>query len=212
MNTPDPHAATRQTVALLETIERSIQALDSDQIDDTARIIARVAIQGGRLFLAGSGGGAAHASHAACDFRKLCGLEAYCVSDNTAELTARVNDDGWESSYANWLKGSRLGRHDALMIISVGGGSTDPPVSTNLVAAMELARGVGAAILAVVGRGGGYAGRVADVAVLIACDRPEFVTPTTEAVQSVVLHALAVHPLLAVQKAKWEGIADAENT
>jgi len=191
---------------LLATTVQSIQALDSDQIDDTARIIARVAIQGGRLFLAGSGGGAAHASHAACDFRKLCGLEAYCVSDNAAELTARVNDDGWESSYANWLKGSRLNNRDALMVISVGGGSVCPVVSPNLVDAMDLARSVGAAILAVVGRGGGHAGRVADVAVLIPCDRPEFVTPVTEALQSVVLHALAVHPLLAVQKAKWEGI------
>jgi D-sedoheptulose 7-phosphate isomerase len=195
------------TTDLLAATVRSIEALDPDQIDDTARILARVRTVGGRLFIAGSGGGAAHASHACADFRKLCGIEAYCVSDNAAELTARVNDDGWDSSYAKWLIGSSLSGRDALMIISVGGGSADPPVSLNLVDAMELARGVGAAILAVVGRGGGYAGRVADVAVLIQCDRPEFVTPTTEAVQSVVLHALAVHPLLATQKAKWEGLS-----
>ena len=194
------------TTDLLATTVRSIQALDSDQIDDTAKILARVKINRGRLFLAGSGGGAAHASHATCDFRKLCGIEAYCVSDNAAELTARVNDDGWETSYANWLKGSRLDRHDALMVISVGGGSVCPPVSPNLVDAMDLARSVGAAILAVVGRGGGHAGRIADVAVLIWCGDFDVVTPVTEAVQSVVLHALAVHPLLAVQKAKWEGI------
>jgi D-sedoheptulose 7-phosphate isomerase len=194
------------TTNLLDCCVRSIQGLDHEQIDDAARILSRVRRERGRLFLAGSGGGAAHASHACCDFRKLCGIEAYCVSDNAAELTARVNDDGWESSYANWLRVPRLDRNDALLIVSVGGGSTHPPVSTNLVTAMEFARSLGAATLAVVGRDGGHAGRVADVAVLIPCDRPEFVTPVTEAVQSVVLHALAVHPLLAILKAKWEGL------
>lgn len=195
------------TTDLLAATIRSIQALDPEQIDDAARILARVRRENGRLFLAGSGGGAAHASHAACDFRKLCNIEAYCVSDNAAELTARVNDDSWESSYANWLRASRLDRHDALLVVSVGGGCSEPPISTNLVEAVELARSRGTAILAVVGRNGGHVGHVADVAILIPCDKPEFVTPVTESVQSCVLHALAVHPMLATQKAKWEGLS-----
>lgn len=195
------------TQDILAATVRSIQALDHQAIDRMADTLTAVRTAGGRLFLAGSGGGSAHASHGAADFRKLCGLEAYCVSDNVAELTARTNDDGWETAYLEWLRGSRIRPDDALLVVSVGGGSCHPPVSRNLVAAIDHAVKIGATVLAIVGRDGGHAMLYAHVTVLVPCDVPDLVTPVTEAVQSVVFHALAVHPRLAVQKAKWEGLA-----
>lgn len=199
------------TQDLLAATIRSIQALDPARINRMADALARVRAFGGRLFLLGNGGGHSHASHATCDFRKLCGIEAYCVGDNVSELTARVNDDGPETAAVNWLRGSQLQASDALLVVSVGGGSVEPPVSLNVVRAVEYAVAREADVLAIVGnarsRFGGYAGQQAYVTVLIPCDVPELVTPVTEGVQSVVLHALASHPLLQIQKAKWEGLA-----
>ena len=194
------------TIDLLAATVRSIQALSVLNIDQMADELAKVRQREGRLFIAGSGGGAAHASHACADFRKLCSLEAYCCSDNVAELTARVNDDGWTTSYAEWLRCSLFCEHDALLVISVGGGDFHRHVSPQLVAAVNLARDAEATVLAIVGRDGGHAYRNSDVTVLVPCDVPELVTFVTEGVQSVVLHALAVHPLLAINKAKWEGL------
>lgn len=195
------------TQDLLAATVRSLQALDHQAIDRIADTLTAVRNAGGRLFVMGNGGGAGHASHAVCDFRKLCQIEAYCPTDNASELTARVNDDDWETAYLEWLRGSRVGQYDAVLVVSVGGGSEHPPISSNLVKAAWHARGRSAQVLAIVGRDGGRLAQIADVTVLVPCDVPDLVTPVTEAVQSVVFHALAVHPRLAVQKAKWEGLA-----
>lgn len=192
---------------LLTATIRSIENLNPEAIDRMADALASVRNLGGRCFILGNGGGAGHASHAVCDFRKLCHIEAYCPTDNASELTARVNDDGWETAYLEWLRGSRVGHHDAVLAISVGGGSEHPPISANLVKAAWHARGRSAQVLVIVGRDGGRLAQIAHVTVLVPCDVPDLVTPVTEGVQSVVLHALAVHPRLAVNKAKWEGLA-----
>jgi D-sedoheptulose 7-phosphate isomerase len=194
------------TADYLSACRNALETLDHDTVDRMAEILRETAELGGRLFCLGSGGGAAHASHAAADFRKLCGLEAYCPSDNVAELTARINDEGWETTYVEWLRGSNLATDDVLLIISVGGGSLEPPVSPQLVRAIQHALSVGAAVLAIVGRDGGYAGQAAHQTVVIRCPVPGFVTPVTEGIQSIVLHALCSHERLQVRKAKWEGL------
>jgi D-sedoheptulose 7-phosphate isomerase len=187
------------TVAVIERIDR-------DQVEATVEVLARVRERGGRLFLCGSGGGAGHASHAACDFRKLCGLEAYAVTDNVSELTARVNDEGWDSSYAEWLRASRISSDDCLFVFSVGGGDEVRGVSVNLVAAMDLARERGAAIAGVAGRDGGALARSADACVVIPTVEATFVTPQTEGLQAVMWHLVVSHPTLAMHEAKWESI------
>lgn len=184
----------------------ALEAIDHETLDRMAEILRETRQQGGRLFCLGSGGGAAHASHAAADFRKLCGLEAYCPSDNVAELTARTNDEGWETCYVEWLRGSNLGPADVLLVISVGGGSVEPPVSLQLVRAIEHARTLDAGVLAIVGRDGGAARQRAHQTILIQCPDKNFTTPVTEGLQSVVLHALCSHERLQVGKAKWEGM------
>lgn len=194
---------TQKTFDLVTEMCHSLCHLDCDAIDRMAYAIRHC----DRLFVIGSGGGAAHASHATCDFRKLCGVEAYCLSDNVAELTARVNDDGWDTAYANWLAASGLSGRDAVLVVSVGGGDLERNISPNLCRAVDLARERGAAVLAVVGRDGGHAGRHAHHTVLIPCRKPEWTTPVVEAIQSAVLHALAVHPVLQIRAAKWESTA-----
>jgi D-sedoheptulose 7-phosphate isomerase len=159
----------------------------------------------GRLFVIGVGGGAGHASHAVNDFRKLCAIESYAPSDNVSELTARVNDDGWETAYSEWLKVSRLNAADAILVFSVGGGSREHGVSVNLVCAIELAKSVGAGIYGVVGSPGGTLAELADVAVLIA-PPADLRTPLVESFQTLVWHALVSHPDLAVQEGHWESI------
>jgi D-sedoheptulose 7-phosphate isomerase len=180
--------------------------LDPARIDELARQIAEVREAGGRLFFLGLGGGAAHASHAVNDFRKLVGVEAYAPTDNVSELTARINDDGWETALTAWLQGSRLSPRDGLVIFSVGGGSPERKVSVNLVHALDYARGVGARIFGIVGRDGGYTGRVADACIVIPTVNPDHVTPHTEAFQAVVWHLLVSHPLLQRHVAKWEAL------
>jgi len=167
-------------------------------------LLATVRERGGRLFLLGVGGGAGHASHAVCDFRKICGIEAYSPSDNVSELTARVNDDGWETSYASWLRGSRISAADAVLVFSVGGGDLERNISANLVRALQYTRSIGAAICGVVGRDGGFTARVADACVLVRVPNPATVTAHTEAFQALVWHLLVSHPQLKASEMKWE--------
>jgi D-sedoheptulose 7-phosphate isomerase len=178
--------------------------LEPEQLERLATGMAEVRDGGGRLFVLGVGGSAAHAGHAVNDFRKLCGFEAYAPTDNVAELTARVNDDGWESAYAEWLRGSRLSRDDAVLALSVGGGSMEKNLSPNLVAALDHARRVGARIFAIVGRDGGYAREAADACVVIPPLVPERVTPHTEGLASVICHLLVSHPALQQSAPVWE--------
>ena len=181
-------------------------AVDPGQIDEMARALAAVRSRGGRLFLLGVGGGAGHASHAVNDFRKLCIIESYAPTDNVSELTARTNDDGWESSFTGWLEVSRLAEGDALLVFSVGGGSRERGVSVNLVNAIEHAREIGAAIFGVVGAPGGTLAQLADVAILI--EPPaDLRTPLVESFQAVIWHALVSHPELARKQGHWESLS-----
>jgi D-sedoheptulose 7-phosphate isomerase len=180
--------------------------LDAIELDTIAAGLATVRARGGRLFILGVGGGAGHASHAVNDFRKLCALESYAPTDNVSELTARTNDDGWESTFSAWLEISRLNARDALLVFSVGGGSRRRGVSVNLVAAMEAAHAAGAAIFGVAGAPGGTLAELADVAILI--EPPaQLRTPLVESFQAVVWHGLVSHPALAVKQGHWESLA-----
>ncbi len=180
--------------------------LDGDGIDAIARGLAAIRERGGRLFVIGVGGGAGHASHAVNDFRKLCAIESYAPTDNVSELTARVNDDGWDTVFTEWLSVSRLCDRDGLLAFSVGGGSRNPPVSTSLVSALERARETGASIYGVTGAPGGALAQLADVAVVVD-PPPGLRTPLVESFQAVVWHALVSHPELAVRSGHWETLA-----
>jgi D-sedoheptulose 7-phosphate isomerase len=186
-----------------ETIE-ILGALDLDAVDRVATGLAAVRERGGRLFVLGVGGSAGHASHAVNDFRKICGVEAYAPTDNVSELTARINDEGWETSLAGWLEVSRLCDADALLVFSVGGGDLERNISPNLVRAVELARETGAQVYGIVGRDGGYTGRVATAAVIIPALHAERITPHTEGLCAVVWHLLVSHPSLQRSETKWE--------
>jgi D-sedoheptulose 7-phosphate isomerase len=179
--------------------------LPVETIEAIVHGLANVRDQGGRLFILGVGGGAGHASHAVNDFRKLCHLESYAPTDNVSELTARINDDGWESAYAAWLRGSRLSDKDAVLVFSVGGGSREHQVSTNLVAALDAARDAGARIYGIVGKADGETARVADACVVVPAP-PERLTPHVESMQAVVWHLLVSHPRLSAQAGKWESL------
>ena len=190
---------------LSETTE-IISQLDTALCEKAVELLATVRAGGGRLFVLGVGGSAANASHAANDFRKLAGMECYAPTDNVSELTARTNDDGWPSVFAEWLNVSRLSEKDALLILSVGGGDLEKGVSANLVAAAQLAKERGATILGIVGRDGGYTARVADVAIVIPTVNPTNVTPHSEAFQAVVWHLWVSHPRLKLAETKWESM------
>jgi D-sedoheptulose 7-phosphate isomerase len=181
--------------------------LPSERIE--AMVDALVALRegGGRLFFLGVGGGAGHASHAVNDFRKIAGFECYAPTDNVSELTARINDDGWDSCYARWLEGSRIGPRDGVFVFSVGGGNAEKGVSVNLVRALETAKRVGAKVFGVVGRDGGYTAQVADAAIVVPTVQKDLVTPFTEAFQAVVWHLLVAHPRLQVAAMKWESVS-----
>jgi D-sedoheptulose 7-phosphate isomerase len=184
-------------------------SIDPHEVDEMARGLSAVRQRGGRLFIVGVGGGAGHASHAVNDFRKLCHLEAYAPTDNVSELTARTNDDGWDTSFSEWLAISKLSADDALLVFSVGGGSREHNVSVNVVNAIELGRERGALIYGVVGAPGGTLAEVADVAVII--DAPgDLKTPLVESYQAVVWHALVSHPELAAQRGHWETLTAAD--
>jgi D-sedoheptulose 7-phosphate isomerase len=185
---------------------RAIAAIDRSAVEAMAIKLAEVRERGGRLFLIGVGGSAGHASHATNDFRKICGFEAYCPTDNVSELTARINDEGWEGTFSTWLQSSRLKADDGLLIFSVGGGSIDPPVSANIVRALELAQARGAMITGIVGRNGGFTAQVADACVVIPTVDAELITPIVEGLAAVVWHLLVSHPALAMSKGHWEQI------
>jgi D-sedoheptulose 7-phosphate isomerase len=188
----------------LQEASRILERLDVEAIERVVDVLAQVRDRGGRLFFLGVGGSAGNCSHAVNDFRKLAGFEAYAPTDNVSELTARTNDEGWETVFAAWLAGSRLRREDAVFVFSVGGGSLEKNISANLVRALQHARTVGAAIVGVVGRDGGYTAQVADACVVIPTVNPEMITPHSEAFQAVVWHLIVSHPRLKAAPTKWE--------
>ena len=186
-----------------ETVE-VLRALDTEAVDRVAAGLTEVSARGGRLFIVGVGGSAGHASHAVNDFRKLCGFEAYAPTDNVSELTARTNDEGWDTTFSAWLAGSRIDADDAVLVFSVGGGDAERGISANIVRAVDLAREVGAAVFGVVGRDGGHTARVADAAVVIPPLHADRITPHTEGLCAVVWHLLVSHPDLQRIPTKWE--------
>ncbi|MGH8210127.1 MAG: SIS domain-containing protein [Steroidobacteraceae bacterium] len=190
----------------LQEAAEIIRRLDTAAIERVASLLAQVKADGGRLFFLGIGGSAANCSHAVNDFRKLAGVECYAPTDNVAELTARTNDDGWESVFAEWLKVSRLSPRDALFILSVGGGDAERNISPNLVCAIKLARRIGAKVTGVVGRDGGFTARAADACVIVPTVNAETVTPHSEAFQALIWHLLVSHPLLRENQTKWEAV------
>jgi D-sedoheptulose 7-phosphate isomerase len=195
------------TATYLEEAAQVIAGLDQQAIERVVDKLAGLRERGGRLFLLGVGGSAANASHAVNDFRKITHIEAYSPTDNVSELTARVNDESWESVFENWLRGSRLGRKDMILVLSVGGGDLGRNVSPNLVRAVQYARGVGATVCGIVGRDGGYTATVADACVIIPTVSNVHVTPHAEAFQAVVWHLFVSHPLLKAVQTKWESVA-----
>ena len=196
----------------LEETARVIAGLDPAVLDDIAGRLAALRQRGGRLFLLGVGGSAANASHAVNDFRKIADIEAYTPVDNVSELTARTNDEGWDTVFVNWLKGSRLRSDDMVFVLSVGGGSLEQNVSPNLVRALQYAKEVGAAIVGVVGRDGGYTAKVADACVLVPTVNPDRITPHAEACQAIVWHLLVSHPLVKTAETKWESTTSEPKT
>jgi len=183
-----------------------LQQLDTRVIDQVVALLAETRARGGRLFILGVGGSAANASHAVNDFRKIVGLEAYAPTDNVAELTARTNDEGWASVFEKWLETSRLSAPDLVCVFSVGGGNVAQNVSPNLVAALRYATQIGARIIGIVGRDGGYTAQVADACIRVPIVNPEHVTPHTEAFQAVIWHLLVSHPDLKRSQTKWESV------
>jgi D-sedoheptulose 7-phosphate isomerase len=194
------------TQAYLEETSRIAAALDRAAVDRLVEELVAARDRGGRVFVLGVGGGAGNAGHAVNDLRKLCGLEAYAPTDNVSELTARVNDDGWESTFARWLETSRLAEPDLVLVFSVGGGDRARNVSPNLVAALELAVRTGARIAGIVGRDGGFLAEVAHAAVIVPTVNPAHVTPHTEAFQAVLWHLAVSHPRLQRHAMKWESV------
>jgi D-sedoheptulose 7-phosphate isomerase len=191
----------------LDEASRIIAGLDVEAIERIAQLLAGLRGRGGRLFFLGVGGSAANCSHAVNDFRKIAGIEAYTPVDNVSELTARTNDEGWETVFVAWLKGSRLQPQDMLFILSVGGGSLEKNVSPNLVRALQYAKEIGAGIVGIVGRDGGYTAQVADAGVIVPTVNAENITPHSEAFQAVVWHLLVSHPALKAAQTKWESTA-----
>ncbi len=190
---------------LKESVE-IIQKLDAGVIERVATGLAAARDAGGRLFILGVGGSAGHASHAVNDFRKLCAFESYAPTDNVSELTARVNDEGWDTSFSEWLKVSRLGPKDAVLVFSVGGGNKEKNVSPNLVLALELAKAAKSHVFGIVGKDGGYTAKVAEACVVIPTASPDRITPHTEGLCAVVWHLLVSHPALKRAPTKWESI------
>jgi len=198
--------ATKMTYAKRHLAEAAevINRLDTDAIEKVASLLADLRARQGRLFFLGVGGSAGNCSHAVNDFRKIVGIESYAPTDNVSELTARTNDEGWDTVFVEWLKTSRLSPNDMLFIFSVGGGNLDKNISPNLVRALQHAKQVGAQVVGVVGRDGGYTATVADACVIVPTVNPETITPHSEAFQAVIWHLLVSHPLLKQKQTKWE--------
>ena len=188
----------------LDEAKRVIDGLDVQAIERMAALLEQARERGGRLFILGVGGSAANASHAVNDFRKIAGIEAYAPTDNVSELTARTNDEGWPTIFVEWLRVSRLKPEDLILVLSVGGGSLEKNVSPNLVTALQYAREVGATVIGIVGKDGGYTAQVADACVLVPTVNAETVTPHAESFQAVVWHCLVCHPLLIARANHWE--------
>ena len=185
---------------------KAIEGIDASVVEAVAQGLAGVRAGGGRLFILGVGGSAGHASHAVNDFRKICGIESYAPTDNVSELTARTNDEGWDTTFSEWLKVSQIKKNDALLIFSVGGGNREKNVSMNLVKASELAKGAGAKVFGIVGRDGGTTKAMADACVLIPVVSADRITPHTEGLCAVVWHLLVSHPVLQKSVTKWESV------
>jgi D-sedoheptulose 7-phosphate isomerase len=183
-----------------------LELLDAAAIERIAELLAEIKASAGRLFFLGVGGSAGNCSHAVNDFRKLTGIECYAPTDNVSELTARINDDGWESTFVEWLKVSRFNSNDAVFILSVGGGNVEKNISPNLVAATRHAKSIGAKVIGILGRDGGHTAQVADASVIVPTVNPETVTPHSEAFQAVIWHLLVSHPLLGPKRPKWESV------
>lgn len=188
----------------LEEVKQVAAKLDPESIENAVALLDKVRSRGGRLFILGVGGSAANASHAVNDFRKICGFECYAPTDNVSELTARTNDEGWQSVFVEWLKGSRLTPKDAILVFSVGGGDAERNVSPNLVAALDFAKATGASILGIVGRDGGHTAQVADACIIVPTVNKDRITPHAEAFQGVIWHLLVSHPKLKRAATKWE--------
>ncbi len=188
----------------LREASQIISRIDTVAVEKIATLLAKVRDRGGRLFFLGVGGSAGNCSHAVNDFRKIVGIESYAPTDNVSELTARTNDEGWDTVFVEWLRTSRLGDKDAVFVFSVGGGSLEKNVSPNLVRALQFAREVGAGITGVVGRDGGFTASVADACVIVPTVNPETITPHSEAFQAVIWHLLVSHPVLKAYDTKWE--------
>lgn len=190
----------------LSDISRLADLIDRGAIERAVALLGEIKEKRGRIFMLGVGGGAANASHAVNDFRKIAGIECYAPTDNVAELTARINDEGWETVFVNWLKISRLGKEDCVFVFSVGGGSLEKNISANIVRALQYAKEVGARIIGIVSRDGGYTARMADAAVIIPVVNEAAVTPLAESFQAVIWHLLVTHPAIASFPMKWESV------
>ena len=190
----------------LQETAQIIARLNPDDCEKCVQELVAVRARGGRLFILGVGGSAANASHAVNDFRKIGGIECYAPTDNVSELTARTNDEGWASVFVEWLRGSRLRREDALLVFSVGGGNLEKNVSPNLVTALQYAKEVGARVIGLVGKDGGYTARVADACVIVPTVNPQNITPHSEAFQAVLWHLFVSHPAVKVNQTKWESV------
>lgn len=198
--------ASAYTKAYYEEVISVARNIDQAAVDRMIDLLVDLRVRGGRLFILGVGGGAGHASHAVNDFRKICGIEAYTPTDNVSELTARINDDGWSTAFVNWLRGSHIDGDDMILVFSVGGGNAEKNISANIVEALKLAKSVGARVIGVVGRDGGYTREVADACVVVPTVNPATVTPHTEAFQAVVWHGIVSHPKLLANEMKWESV------
>ncbi len=192
------------TKQFLAEVQQVTAQLDEAAIEKCADELAAIRERGGRLFILGVGGSAGNAGHAVNDFRKICGFEAYAPTDNVSELTARTNDEGWATVFSEWLKGSRINAKDGLLIFSVGGGNLEKNVSPNLVSAIQVAKAVGASVVGIVGRDGGYTAQLATACVIVPTVNPTHVTPHSEAFQGVIWHLFVSHPKLKVAQTKWE--------
>lgn len=192
----------------IKEVQKVAAGLDKKAIETMIDHLVVLRREGGRLFLLGVGGGAGNAAHAVNDFRKIADIEAYTPTDNVSELSARVNDEGWETVFVNWLKGSRLKQADGIFVFSVGGGNAEKNISANIVLALKYAKEIGAKVFGVVGRDGGYTARVADACVVIPTVNPETITPHTEAFQGVVWHLIVSHPAIQKYEMKWESVKE----
>jgi D-sedoheptulose 7-phosphate isomerase len=188
----------------LQECSDAIKQINANDIENMATILAETREKKGRLFIIGSGGGAGNASHAICDFRKLCNFEAYSPYDNVSELTARVNDDGWDTTIINWLKGSNINKNDCILVFSVGGGNSEKNISANIVKAIEYAKKIGGKVIGIVGKDGGTTKQIGDAVSVIPTINSKHITPITEGFQAIIWHLLVSHPKLQINQTKWE--------